>query len=200
MNNDTLNYYEKNADVFASGTVDVVFTDIQDKFLKLLPKGGYILDFGCGSGRDTKYFLGKGFRVDAVDGSERLCRIASGNAGIDVRQMLFSELEADEVYDGIWACASILHLPRKELEDVFKRMLRAVRHGGYIYASFKYGEFEGSRNGRFFMDFTEKSFEKFASFAAAEFVMVDEWVTADVRPGRGDERWLNLILRKCTVS
>ena len=200
MNNDTLNYYEKNADVFASGTVDVVFTDIQDKFLKLLPKGGYILDFGCGSGRDTKYFLGKGFRVDAVDGSERLCRIASGNAGIDVRQMLFSELEADEVYDGIWACASILHLPRKELEDVFKRMLRAVRHGGYIYASFKYGEFEGFRNGRFFTDFTEKSFEKFASFAAAEFVMVDEWVTADVRPGRGDERWLNLILRKCTVS
>ena len=200
MNNDTLNYYEKNADVFANGTVDVVFTDIQDKFLKLLPKGGYILDFGCGSGRDTKYFLGKGFRVDAVDGSERLCRIASGNAGIDVRQMLFSELEADEVYDGIWACASILHLPRKELEDVFKRMLRAVRHGGYIYASFKYGEFEGFRNGRFFTDFTEKSFEKFASFAAAEFVMVDEWVTADVRPGRGDERWLNLILRKCTVS
>ena len=193
--NDTLDYYEKNAETFARGTVDVEFTDIQDRFVNLLPKNGYILDYGCGSGRDTKYFISKGFRVDAADGSEKLCRIASENTGIAVRQMRFSELDASEKYDGIWACSSILHLPKVELRDVFRKMIRAVKSGGYIYSSFKYGEYEGYRNERFFTDFTEKSFEEFINVYSG-IEIIEEWVSVDARPGRGDEKWLNLILRK----
>lgn len=193
--NDTLDYYEKNAEAFADGTVNVEFTDIQDRFIYLLPKNGYILDFGCGSGRDTKYFISKGFKVDAVDGSEKLCRIASKNTGITVRQMLFSELNAFAIYDGIWACSSILHLPKEELRDVFHKMIRAVKRGGYIYTSFKYGEYEGYRNERFFTDFTKKSFREFID-AYSKMEIIEEWVSADARPGRSDEKWLNLILRK----
>lgn len=193
--NDTLNYYEKNAEAFADGTVDVEFVDIQDRFVNLLPKNGYILDYGCGSGRDTKYFISKGFRVDAVDGSEKLCRIASKNTGIAVKQMLFSELNAIAKYDGIWACSSILHLPKKELHDVLHKMICATKSGGYIYTSFKYGEYEGYRNERFFTDFTRESFEEFIN-AYSGIEIVEEWVSADARPGRGDEKWLNLILRK----
>ena len=193
--NDTLDYYEKNAEAFADGTVNVEFVDIQDRLVNLLPKNGYILDYGCGSGRDAKYFMGRGFRVDAVDGSEKLCRIASENTGIAVRRMLFSELKAIAEYDGIWACSSILHLPKKELQDVFQKMICAIKSGGYIYTSFKYGEYEGYRNERFFTDFTEKSFEEFIA-AFSGIVIIAEWVSADARPGRGDEKWLNLILRK----
>ena len=110
----TLKYYNKNAQSFASGTVSVKFTEVQDKFLEKLNPDAYILDFGCGAGRDTKYFLSRGYQVDAVDGSEQLCRIASEYTEIKVRQMLFQELDEKEKYDGIWACASILHLPKKQ--------------------------------------------------------------------------------------
>lgn len=195
MKNKTLDYYNTNATTFASSTRSVDFTQTQDKFLHLLPPAASILDFGCGSGRDTKYFLDAGMCVDATDGSEELCKLASEYTGIPVRQMLFEELDAKAQYDGIWACSSILHLPKAVLQDVFKKMLEALKEHGVIYTSFKYGTFEGERNGRLFTDFTEETFQKFS--VDIEGMQIEEmWITGDVRPGRGEERWLNLILRK----
>lgn len=193
--NNTLNYYNTNAHSFVSSTRSVDFTQTQDRFLRLLPSAAAILDFGCGSGRDTKYFLDAGMQVDATDGSEELCRLASEYTGIPVRQMLFEELDAKAQYDGIWACSSILHLSKESLEDVLKKMIVALKEHGIIYTSFKYGTFEGERNGRFFTDFTEETFREFV--ADVDGIRIEEmWITGDVRPGRGDERWLNLILRK----
>lgn len=195
MDDNTLNYYNTNAHSFVSSTLSVDFTQTQDKFLQLLPPAAAILDFGCGSGRDTKYFLDAGMQVDATDGSEELCRLASEYVGIPVRQMLFEELDAKAQYDGIWACSSILHLPKESLKDVLKKMIAALKGYGIIYTSFKYGTFEGERNGRFFADFTEETFREFV--ADMDGIRIEEtWITGDVRPGRGDERWLNLILRK----
>ena len=194
MTDTTLNYYNNNAEAFIQGTIAVDFSDTQDKFLNLL-SGRKILDFGCGSGRDTKYFLSKGFQVDAMDGSAELCRIAEENINMPVKQMLFSELNDIEKYDGIWACSSILHLPKEELKDVLDKMICATKNGGYIYTSFKYGDFEGYRNERYFTDFKEESFNDFIkSFPG--LTMIEEWVSNDIRPGRSDEKWLNLILKK----
>lgn len=191
----TINFYEKNADSYVYETKDVSFVDNQKRFLSFLPENGTVLDFGCGSGRDTKYFIGKGYKVDAIDGSEKLCEIASQNTGIKVRHMLFSELDAEAVYDGIWACASILHLNKVELRNVFIKMIKALKPGGYIYASFKCGEFEGYRIGRYFTDFTNESFCKFIK-DVSEIRLIEEWISEDVRPGRGDEKWLNLIFQR----
>ena len=191
----TLDYYEKNADTFAEGTLDVGFSNVQDRFLSYLPESATILDFGCGSGRDTKGFLDRGYTVDAVDGSEKLCEIASNNTGIQVRHMLFSELDEDGKYDGIWACASILHLAKKELQDVLVKMIKAVKPSGHIYISFKYGTFEGFRNDRYFTDFTKESFREFID-DYVEIMVREEWISEDARPGRGDEKWLNVILKK----
>ena len=193
--NQTLNYYAENAADFAADTVNVDFSATQERFLALLPAGASILDFGCGSGRDTKAFLDRGYRVTAMDGSPELCRIASAYIGIPVRQMLFDELDDVEAYDGIWACASILHVSSAELPNVFRRMIPALKSGGIIYTSFKYGTFEGERNGRWFTDFTEKTFADFMS-QFPELTIEDQWISADVRPGRSDEKWLNAILRK----
>ena len=99
--NQTLNYYTENASDFAAGTVNVDFSATQVRFLSILPAGATILDFGCGSGRDTKAFLARGYRVTATDGSPELCKIASAYTGIPVRQMLFNELDDVEAYDGI---------------------------------------------------------------------------------------------------
>ena len=191
----TLKYYNKNAQSFASGTVSVKFTEVQDKFLEKLNPDAYILDFGCGAGRDTKYFLSRGYQVDAVDGSEQLCRIASEYTEIKVRQMLFQELDEKEKYDGIWACASILHLPKKQLREVLENMYAALKSEGWIYASFKYGEFEGERNGRYFTDFTTDTFKDFIHDMHG-LKIEEQWITGDVRPGRGEEKWLNLLLQK----
>ena len=191
----TLKYYNENAQSFASGTVSVKFTEVQDKFLEKLNPDAYILDFGCGAGRDTKYFLSREYQVDAVDGSEQLCRIASEYTGIKVRQMLFQGLDEKEKYDGIWACASILHLPKKQLREVLKNMYAALKSKGWIYTSFKYGEFEGERNGRYFTDFTTDTFKDFIHDMHG-LKIEEQWITGDVRPGRGEEKWLNLLLQK----
>jgi len=193
--NKTLEYYNKNADSFAEATIDVDFHEIQEQFQKMLPEQGYILDFGCGSGRDTKYFLSQNFQVDATDGSKELCRIASDYTGIKVKEMLFEELEEKEKYDGIWACSSILHLPKCELKVVFGKMVEALKRNGIIYTSFKYGEFEGNRNGRYFTDFTENTFNEFVQ-NIENIELKEERITGDVRPGRGEEKWLNVILQK----
>ena len=194
MKNSTLEYYDHNAEQFFKTTADVDFTGTQDRFLRCLDPGSHILDLGCGSGRDTRYFLEKGYQVDATDGSAQICRLASEYTGIPVKQMLFSELDAVSKYDGIWACASILHLPKEELRDVMHRIGTALKIGGIFYTSFKYGDFAGERKGRYFRDFTEESFREFLT-DFPEFRITDQWITCDVRPNRGEERWLNVLLR-----
>lgn len=193
--NPTINYYNKNASDFVSGTVNVDFTATQNKFLDKLPKNARILDFGCGSGRDTRYFLEQGYQVDAIDGSEELCRLASQYTGIPVKHMYFQELDAEDTYDGIWACSSILHLPKVELLPVMKKMAAALKRNGIIYTSFKCSVFEGERNGRYFTDFTMETFREFVA-PIEELSITEFWITGDVRPGRGEEKWLNIILQK----
>lgn len=137
----TLKYYNENATIFSATTQIVDFSITQDKFLALLQPNAYILDFGCGSGRDTKYFMEHGYRVEATDGSEELCKLASTYTGVSVKYMLFQELDEQKKYNGIWACSSILHLPKDELKNVMQRMLCALKDDGVIYTSFKYGTF-----------------------------------------------------------
>ena len=122
-------------------------------------------------------------------------KMAGEYTGIEVKHMLFQELSEVEKYDGIWACSSILHLPVGELADVMKKMTVALKENGILYTSFKYGTFSGERNGRFFTDMTEETFEVF--LGEIEGLKIEEqWTTLDVRPGRGEEKWLNLILQK----
>lgn len=191
----TIDYYNKNVQSFIDGTVSVDFTRIQNIFLELLPKDARILDFGCGSGRDTKFFLDCGYQVDAIDGSMELCRAASEYTGIHVKHMLFQELTEVEKYEGIWACASILHVKKVELPDIVRKMSLATKENGIIYVSFKYGDYEGERNGRYFTDMTEISMKELLD-NFPELEVEKQWITGDVRAGRGDERWLNMILRK----
>lgn len=193
--NSTIEYYNSFAQDFYKSTVNVEFSTMQEIFLSKLKKGALVLDFGCGSGRDTKYFIEQGYQVEAMDGSKELCKLASEYTGIKVKNMFFDELSEVEKYDGIWACSSILHLTVEELTDVMKKMVIALKPDGIIYTSFKYGTFAGERNGRFFTDMTEEIFAQFMQ-KIGDLMVEEQWITVDVRPGRGEEKWLNLILRK----
>ena len=193
--NTTLDYYNKNSLDFVIATRDVNFEEIQNKFLSYIAHDGVILDFGCGSGRDTKYFLSKGYAVEAWDGSIELCKAASEFTQIDVKNKLFQELSAYNFYDGIWACSSILHLPLDELILVMTKIESALKNHGILYTSFKYGEFSGERNGRYFTDMTEDIFDSILQ-RCPHFQIIEIWKTGDVRPGRHAEQWLNILLRK----
>ncbi len=191
----TIDYYNINAEKFVEGTVAVDFKETQDRFLEKLKENALILDFGCGSGRDTKYFLDHGYQVEATDGSEELCRKATAFTKIQVKHLLFQDLNELDKYDAIWACSSILHLSKSDLKMVIKKMNRALKSDGIIYTSFKYGEYEGERNGRYFVDFTIETFKGFIS--EMNDILIEEfWITQDARPDREEEKWLNLILRK----
>ena len=195
MDRKTLQFYEDNAKSFVSETVNADMCEARQRFLQQLNSGASILDFGCGSGRDTKAFLEQGYRVDAVDGSSELCRIASEYSGIPVKQMLFQDLDEIERYDGVWACASILHLPKAELKDVLKRIARALKSEGILYTSFKYGNREGMCGGRYFTDFTEEALGAFWN-DVLELEIIEQWITQDVRLEWQEERWINLLARR----
>ena len=191
----TLNYYNEKARAFCDDTQDVEFSAFQRAFTSHLPEGGRILDFGCGSGRDSKAFLNAGYQVRALDGSEELCRIASEFIGQPVLCSTFQDYVPDEVFDGIWACASLLHIPSEELEGIMTKLAGSLRRGGCFYVSFKYGDFRGMRNGRFFQDMTEESLGELLK-SIPELDVVSTKITGDVRPGREKELWLNVFLRK----
>ena len=191
----TLEYYNQCAKDYNELTLNIEFEHKREMLLKYLKPGAHILDLGCGSGRDSKAFLQKGYQVTAVDGSKELCKIASENIGQEVICQLFDELEETNTYDGVWACASLLHLPTDELKKVIQKVEQSLKKGGYFYASFKYGEFEGERDGRYFNDFTEESFKNLlAEFPNLKIQEVE--VTTDVIPGRENVSWLNLIMKK----
>ena len=180
---------------FIDSTVNVDFTMTQNKFMNKLQAGCHILDFGCGSGRDSKCFINKGFQVTAIDGSIELCKYASELTGLNVKHMYFQELCDIDVYDAIWACSSILHLPYSDLKDVMAKMIVALKQNGIIYTSFKYGKYEGERNGRYFIDMDDDKFKNFI-INYPNITVEELWITGDVRPGRSNEQWLNVILRK----
>lgn len=192
--NQTIQYYNQNAAAFVENTRNVDFHPIQDEFLEKLPTGARILDLGCGSGRDTKYFLERGYEVDAIDGSKELCALASEYTGIPVKCQLFQELDETRKYDGIWACSSLLHLSLGELDDVLHRIEKALKPQGILYMSFKYGVFEGERNGRYFLDFTEEKLNQLLEKHEG-LRQMRSFQTEDARPDR-EEKWLNLFLRK----
>ena len=191
----TLAFYNQNAEDFAARTVVADMSQARSRFTAHLPSHSLILDFGCGSGRDTRAFLEAGYRVEASDGSEELCAKASEYTGIPVRHMLFQELTVQNQYDGVWACASILHLPKPELADVLRRIETALKPGGILYASFKYGSQEGLRDGRYFTDSTEETLTAFWK-GASTLQIFDLWLSRDVREDRRDLKWINLLARR----
>ena len=127
-----IEYYNINAQAFFEGTVNADMSLWRDKFEKYVVPGGRILDAGCGSGRDSRAFIRQGFSVVAFDASKEMCRMASKLIGQEVWQMKFDEISFDEEFDGIWACASLLHVPYEELPKTLKQLYKALGNGDII--------------------------------------------------------------------
>jgi SAM-dependent methyltransferase len=190
----TIAYYEANAAGYVAATLGVDMGTLYVPFVARLPAGGRVLDAGCGSGRDARAFLALGYEVVAFDAAPAMARAASALTGLEVAVQRFQDLEYDGEFDGVWACASLLHVPAAGLADAIGRLARALRPAGVLYASFKLGEGERREAGRRFTDVTPGSIQALVTTIPGVGVECI-WETADVRPGNGD-RWVNVLLRK----
>ena len=141
MDETTLQFYRENAEAYA-GWAKAPSTRLRG-FLALLPPGGSILELGCGAGNHSAVMLAEGFSVRATDGSPEMAEIASQRLGHAVEAMRFDQLDAHEAYDGVWASACLLHVPRDELAGILARIHHALRPSGVFYASYKMGEGDG---------------------------------------------------------
>ena len=193
MTDNTTEYYNKNSLEFIEGTINVDTGILRDRFLKYIPSGGKILDLGCGSGRDTKCFLEAGYQVTAIDASQELCLKATEYTGINVRCTRFEELNDVKEYDGVFACASLLHVQEGDLPDILTKINKALKQQGVLYASFKYGDFAGERDGRYFHDMNEVSVEELF-ITVSGFRIEEVWQSHDVRRDK-EVYWINVTAR-----
>ena len=146
---ETLAVYDAEADAYEKRVAEKSSPGLQ-AFLDRLPANAQVLDLGCGPGLSAVAIQAAGHSVDAVDGSAAMVTRACAN-GVPARQALFSDIDATNAYDGIWANFSLLHLPRSEFEPMLTRLQAALRSGGLFHIGMKLGKGEGrDRLGRFY--------------------------------------------------
>jgi 2-polyprenyl-3-methyl-5-hydroxy-6-metoxy-1,4-benzoquinol methylase len=194
QSNTTLTFYNQNAQDFTDSTIRVDMSALYREFLPTITPNGHILDAGCGSARDAAYFKQQGFTVSAFDASEELAALASQHLQQTVEVNTFQQLDRVNQYDGIWCCASLLHVPKNELPNVFIRLQNALKPNGVLYVSFKYGTTERVHNGREFTDLNETALTSLID-ACPQLNLIKHWQSADQRPGRESESWLNALIK-----
>jgi SAM-dependent methyltransferase len=194
MTDPTLDYYDTHAEDFERRTRDRNMRPCYDRFLALLPARPRVLDAGCGPGRDSLALAARGCDVTGFDASAAMVALAAARTGRPVLHLAFQDLAFDAAFDGIWACASLLHVRRAEMPDVFARLRRALRPGGILFASFKAGPGEEFREERWFNDYDEATFRALVA-SATGWAEAALWRVTDDRPGREGTTWLNTLLR-----
>ena len=190
----TVSYYNENAREFIKNTWDADMSEVYSHFLKYIQPGGHILDAGCGSGRDSFWFLQRGYQVTAADASEEMCRAAEKLIRQPVLQRSFKNMNFQGEFDGIWACASLLHVKKEDLPEILKKMMNALKSGGVLYASWKYGTSERTSGGRYFCDLTREELLRLLS-EQEKYRVEDCWITEDARADH-NEKWLNAVIRR----
>lgn len=187
------NYYEENSAKYIESTISSDMSSLYSLFEKYIPRIGTILDLGFGSGRDLLYFRKQGYETYGVDPSLSFCKHLNELGLTHIYNLRAQDINFQDMFDGIWACASLLHVPSCELNSVFKKCSKALRNGGAIYISFKYGKFEGEREGRFYLDLNEDELRNYLENTS--LTLKELMISEDSRKGN-DTKWLNAILIK----
>lgn len=193
--NASIAFYNANAQAFFDRSVEADMAQGHAEFTALLPPGGRVLDAGCGSGRDALEFHRQGFRVTAMEASAALAALARAYTGLPIQVMTFDEVVWREAFDGVWACASLLHVARADLPAAVGRLRDALVPGGVLWMSFKYGTQERVVAGRTFTDLDER-WAQGLLVVAGGLDLVGMHVSGDVREDHTGERWLSVLCRR----
>jgi len=195
---ETLLFYENNANFYASQSASIDLTSLYERFLPLVPKGGRILDVGCGGGRDLRAFSSRGFECVGLDPSSQLARIAHNHSGCEVIIGRVEELDISKSFDAVWACASLLHIPTRLLPVALRRIRKALKSSGIFFISLQEGEGEiVAADGRFFSRYSAAELQ--ALVTASGFAILSEWITDDALQSRKGISWINILARRSSV-
>lgn len=195
----TFLYYENQAKAYSMETLQFDMQKEYFPFLDNLKKGCSILDLGCGSGRDALAFQRKGYFVTAVEPSPTMALIASENIKQKVEVRCCFNLNYDNNFDGIWACASLLHCPKTEFFSALKNLVLALKPDGYAYISLKEGEGEYLDDfNRFISLYQEDEVIKYFRMIK-NITIVKSW--NKITPLRNNSQgWINIILKKDSMD
>ncbi|HHU73840.1 MAG TPA: class I SAM-dependent methyltransferase [Clostridiales bacterium] len=191
---DSIEFYNKNAAKYFLETVNLDMSQFLDGFIELLPEGASVLDLGCGSGRDSARFIDEGFDVTSLDGSREMCNLASIHIGQDVLCLTFDEMDFEEVFDGIWASASLLHVPSKDIEKILAKVVKSLKPNGFLYMSFPYGNFEGLRHGRYYKEYRTRELKNLVN-RLEQLEIIELKKSNDLRTDR-KTIWISAIVQK----
>ena len=189
MQDRTIQYYKDNAGNYVKQTVNADMGGMYVDFLAYIPQGGRILDVGFGSGRDLAYFSKQGYLAHGIDLVEEFV-LRARKEGLSAKVGDFHDLPFEEEFDGIWACASLLHSDNLPL--AFENLSRALKVGGVFYLSMKYGKGKGMDGERFYQYVDE---EMLISLAKNSGLTVEKITKTEDTLGRS-QVWLNVILHK----
>lgn len=168
---------------------------IYNRFCNYLPQSAKILDLGCGSGRDSRYFKSIGHQITAIDGSCEMCKLASDFLNLPVENITFDQLNYSDTFDAIWACSSLLHVPKSQITDVLNKIVRACKSNAIIYTCFKYGTDELVRNGCYYSNYNEIQLIELIQEVKG-LALKEMWISYDVlRKEKSIPQWINAIIQ-----
>lgn len=194
--NSTIEFYDRHAAEYFERTVSADLSVLYERFLQHISPGGAILDVGAGSGRDMKALRERGFQVLGIDGSEQLAARATAFSGANCLAVRFDQLKFTSRFDGVWACASLLHVPKQQLARILRRLYMSLKRDGVLFISVRRGAGESTADdGRFFAYYDTDEVRRLVSGAA--FRINDLWTSADQLANRSSLEWINVIAQKC---
>ena len=186
----TVEYYNQNASDFINRTLNLDMSDAYHRFLEVLPEHARVLDAGCGSGRDAKYFVDHGLDVVAFDASEKMVNHTREYAGVKVEQLRLDQLQYKEEFDGVWACASLLHVRKDEFVSIFQNLVNALKSSGVIYVSLKQSESNVPAGGRHFSYYSADEVNGIISDQPG-LELLDLWFDENSECG-----WINFLAKR----
>ena len=174
-------------------------SELRGHFLKSLPntcaRPARLLDAGSGSGRDALAFKRLGYAVEAFDASPAMVVATREHADVPTRQMRFEEFAWEHPFEGIWACASLLHVAKVDLPSVLEKLVAHLAPQGALYLSFKHGQGERVKDDRRFTDLTPDTLALFLDQCGG-LSQPDIWLSQDCRPDRASDVWVNAVVKK----
>lgn len=191
----TIDFYNQNSERYDKTTFSLKLEIPWIEFTSRVKPSGRILDVGCGSGRDMRHFIDLGYYVEGIEPSREMAKIARSRTGAIIHEIAAEQIDFNSQFDGVWACASLLHVDRSKMEETYNSIMRSLKHSGVFYFSLKSGVgIVRKEDGRLFANYSSNEIEELVA-ARSDAKSFVSWESSDAL-NTINTKWLNFIVVK----